>query len=218
MNGNHPDIIYVEHDKPNVISVDNIRTQINGDIAIKPYSGPHKIYIMDEAEKMNTQAQNALLKTLEEPPEYAVILLLTTNVESMLPTILLSLIHILSIWKEYSYDLEHIGQYEEDVLEQIIDTIPFMQRDYMKAPQNAYIGDFQESTGQYELVKAYPGTYLRKGKVCDSIKLALENMDSELNLEEAGCYIEPSITSEDKELLRLWTEINKQVDVYKRQK
>ena len=88
MNGNHPDIIYVEHDKPNVISVDNIRTQINGDIAIKPYSGPHKIYIMDEAEKMNTQAQNALLKTLEEPPEYAVILLLTTNVESMLPTIL----------------------------------------------------------------------------------------------------------------------------------
>ena len=105
-----------------------------------------------------------------------------------------------SIWKEYSYDLEHIGQYEEDALEQIIDTIPFMQRDYMKAPENAYIGDFQESTGQYELVKAYPGTYLRKGKVCDSIKLALENMDTELNLEEAGCYIEPSITSEDKEI------------------
>lgn len=88
MNGNHPDIIYVEHDKPNVISVDNVRTQINGDIAIKPYSGPHKIYIMDEAEKMNTQAQNALLKTLEEPPEYAVILLLSTSVEAMLPTIL----------------------------------------------------------------------------------------------------------------------------------
>ena len=61
MNGNHPDIIYVEHDKPNVISVDNIRTQINGDIAIKPYSGPHKIYIMDEAEKMNTQAQLSLI-------------------------------------------------------------------------------------------------------------------------------------------------------------
>lgn len=88
INNNHPDIIYVEHDKPNVISVDNVRTQINGDIAIKPYSGPYKIYIMDEAEKMNTQAQNALLKTLEEPPEYAVIILLTTNVETMLPTIL----------------------------------------------------------------------------------------------------------------------------------
>lgn len=88
INGNHPDIIYVEHEKPNVISVDNVRTQINGDIAIKPYSGPHKIYIVDEAEKMNTQAQNALLKTLEEPPEYAVILLLSTSADAMLPTIL----------------------------------------------------------------------------------------------------------------------------------
>lgn len=88
INRNHPDIIYVSHDKPNVISVDNVREQINADIAIKPYSGPHKVYIVDDAQKMNQQAQNALLKTLEEPPEYAVILLLATNVEMMLQTIL----------------------------------------------------------------------------------------------------------------------------------
>lgn len=88
IHGNHPDIMYVEHEKPNVISVDNIRQQVNSDIAIKPYTGPYKIYIMDEAEKMNVQAQNALLKTLEEPPEYAVILLLATRVEAMLQTIL----------------------------------------------------------------------------------------------------------------------------------
>lgn len=88
LNRNHPDIIYVEHDKPNVISVENVRTQINADIAIKPYSGPYKIYIMSDAQLMNQQAQNAILKTLEEPPEYAVIMLLTTNVESMLQTIL----------------------------------------------------------------------------------------------------------------------------------
>jgi DNA polymerase-3 subunit delta' len=43
---------------------------------------------VNEAEKMTQQAQNALLKTLEEPPEYAVILLLTTNVNALLPTIL----------------------------------------------------------------------------------------------------------------------------------
>lgn len=88
MNGNHPDIIYVVHEKPNVVTVDNIRQQVNGDIAIKPYSGNYKVYIIDEAEKMNVQAQNALLKTLEEPPEYAVILLLATRAEAMLPTIL----------------------------------------------------------------------------------------------------------------------------------
>lgn len=88
MNGNHPDIIYVEHEKPNTVSVNDIREQVGGDIAIKPYSGPRKVYIMDEAEKMNVQAQNALLKTLEEPPGYAVLLLLATRTEAMLPTIL----------------------------------------------------------------------------------------------------------------------------------
>ena len=85
---NQPDIVYVSHEKPNTISVDDIRAQVNQDIVIKPYSSKYKIYIIDEAEKMNVQAQNALLKTIEEPPAYAVILLLTTNAELFLPTIL----------------------------------------------------------------------------------------------------------------------------------
>lgn len=88
LSGNQPDIIFVSHEKPNTIGVEDIRGQINNDIVIKPYSSPRKIYIMNEGEKMTVQAQNALLKTLEEPPEYAVILILTTNVEALLPTIL----------------------------------------------------------------------------------------------------------------------------------
>lgn len=88
LSDNQPDIIKVTHEKPNTISVDDIRTQINNDVAIKPYSSPYKVYIMNEAEKMTVQAQNAILKTLEEPPEYAVIILLTTNVNALLPTIL----------------------------------------------------------------------------------------------------------------------------------
>lgn len=88
LSGNQPDIVYISHEKPNTISVDDIRSQINQDIDIKPYSSKYKIYIMNEAEKMNVQAQNALLKTLEEPPAYAIIILLTTNVDAMLDTIL----------------------------------------------------------------------------------------------------------------------------------
>ena len=57
-------------------------------IMIRPYSSYYKIYIVDEAEKMTVQAQNALLKTMEEPPAYAVIILITTNQEAFLPTIL----------------------------------------------------------------------------------------------------------------------------------
>lgn len=88
LSGNQPDIIFVSHEKPNTIGVDDIRGQLNNDVTIKPYSSPYKVYIINEAEKMTVQAQNAILKTLEEPPEYAVILLLTTNVNSLLQTIL----------------------------------------------------------------------------------------------------------------------------------
>lgn len=85
---NQPDIIYVSHEKPNSIGVDDIRAQVNNDVAIKPYSSKHKVYIINEAEKMTPQAQNAILKTLEEPPAYAVIILLVSNINTLLPTIL----------------------------------------------------------------------------------------------------------------------------------
>lgn len=84
---NQPDIIRVTHEKANTISVEDIRTQVNGDIMVRPYSSPYKIYIIDEAEKLSAQAQNALLKTIEEPPVYGVILLLTSNTGMLLPTI-----------------------------------------------------------------------------------------------------------------------------------
>lgn len=85
--GNHPDIIRVTHEKPNSISVDDIRTQVNNTVDIKPYQGPYKVYIIPQADMMTTQAQNAILKTIEEPPSYAVFLLLTENAETLLPTI-----------------------------------------------------------------------------------------------------------------------------------
>ena len=87
VSGNHPDIRRVTHEKAS-ISVDDIRLQLNNDILVKPYSRPYKVYIIDEAEKMTEQAQNAMLKTIEEPPEYAVIILLTVNSKLLLSTIL----------------------------------------------------------------------------------------------------------------------------------
>lgn len=85
--GNHPDIIRVTHEKPNSISVDDIRTQVNNTVDIKPYQGPYKVYIIPQADMMTPQAQNAILKTIEEPPSYAVFLLLTENAVTLLPTI-----------------------------------------------------------------------------------------------------------------------------------
>lgn len=85
--GNYPDIITVTHEKPNLISVDEIREQLVNTVDTKPYKGKYKIYVVPDAQFLNVQAQNALLKTIEEPPAYAVIMLLTTNLDKLLPTV-----------------------------------------------------------------------------------------------------------------------------------
>ena len=84
---NHPDIVWVTHEKPGLISVAEIRTQVIDDIQVKPYYGPYKIYIISDAQFMNDFGQNALLKTVEEPPEYGMILILTDNADGLLDTI-----------------------------------------------------------------------------------------------------------------------------------
>lgn len=86
--GNHPDMIYVTHEKENSIGVEEIRQQVISDTEIRPYYGGYKIYVIDEAEKLTPSAQNALLKTIEEPPEYVIIILLSSHEESFLQTIL----------------------------------------------------------------------------------------------------------------------------------
>lgn len=144
LSGNQPDIIYLQHEKPNTISVDDIRSQINNDIGVKPYASPYKIYIIDEAEKMNQQAQNALLKTIEEPPAYAVILLLTTNADSFLPTILSRCITLnLKVVpddtiRSFLMEEYHIPDYKADIC------TAFAQGNVGKAIQLAGSDDFNE--------------------------------------------------------------------------
>lgn len=70
------------------IVIEQVRDAIIDDIHIIPSSGDKKVYIIDDAENLNVAAQNALLKTLEEPPSYAVIILIASSVDSFLPTII----------------------------------------------------------------------------------------------------------------------------------
>lgn len=113
---NHPDIIWVTHEKAS-LGVEDIRVQVNNTIAIKPYSSIYKIYIIDEAEKMTEAAQNALLKTMEEPPKYAVIILLTNNKNKFLPTILSRCVTLelkvvsTELIKDYLMTQQHIPDY-----------------------------------------------------------------------------------------------------------
>lgn len=118
---NHPDIIQVTHEKPGTVGIDDIRKQITSDVDIRPYNGKYKIYIVADADKMTEAAQNALLKTIEEPPEYVVIILLTENAEILLPTIrsrcvMLKLRNIKdTLVKRYLMEHMEIPDYKADV-------------------------------------------------------------------------------------------------------
>jgi DNA polymerase-3 subunit delta' len=82
----HPDLHLVEPDGA-FIKIDQIR-ELQRDLAYRPFEAPKKACIIDAADRLNPAAGNALLKTLEEPPGNALIILITANVGGVLPTIL----------------------------------------------------------------------------------------------------------------------------------
>ncbi len=143
---NHPDIIYLTHEKPNTISVEEVRTQIVEDVAIKPYYGNRKIYIIPDCEKMTAQAQNAILKTIEEPPAYAVFMLITNNIELLLPTIQSRCVRLDvkavsdALVKEYLMEHLHVPDYQAEV------DASFAQGNIGKAEAAATSSDFEALT------------------------------------------------------------------------
>lgn len=82
---NNPDFLYIEPDG-NSIKIDQIR-EMQKKIQEKPIISKNKVYIINNADKMTTEAQNSLLKTLEEPPEFVTIILIGSNENMFLTTI-----------------------------------------------------------------------------------------------------------------------------------
>lgn len=86
LSGIHPDFITVDDPEKKTVSVDLVR-KARTDMYIRPNEGRRKIYLFPRAQDMGISGQNALLKVLEEPPEYGVFLLLTDNPQRLLPTV-----------------------------------------------------------------------------------------------------------------------------------
>ena len=120
---NHEDLLYVEREKAKqALGIGQIK-QMQKQISIKP-NGPRYVVFIEEADLMTEDAQNCLLKTLEEPPGGAVLILLSENSESLLPTIRSRCI---------KYRLEGSGEVREEdlsrrgseVIGQLLDGVPF---------------------------------------------------------------------------------------------
>lgn len=85
-NNAHPDLQLVEP-QGNFLTIDQVRA-ISRDIQLKPFEGSNKVYIIEHAEAMNQESANAFLKTLEEPPPYALFVLTTSNPGRVISTVL----------------------------------------------------------------------------------------------------------------------------------
>ena len=93
--GNHPDVSWIRRERgKNSLGIRPIREQLVADVRTQPYQSAYKVYVVEDADLMTPEAQNALLKTLEEPPSYVVIILLASTGTGFLPTILSRVITI----------------------------------------------------------------------------------------------------------------------------
>lgn len=105
--GSHPDIATITalEGKKN-LSVDQIR-ELRAEAFVKPHSAEHRVFIIEDASKMNPQAQNALLKVLEEPPKNVIFILLVPSKTMLLDTIISRCV-LLSLLSTKSDDNAHI--------------------------------------------------------------------------------------------------------------
>lgn len=85
--GLNPDIRLFDYPDEKTIKVGHVREDIENAVHLSPYENPYKVFIIDGAERMNFNAQNAFLKTLEEPPRNSVIILITPLADLLIPTV-----------------------------------------------------------------------------------------------------------------------------------
>jgi DNA polymerase-3 subunit delta' len=87
MHGAHPDLTWVAPSGAHEMLRRDVQAAVVSAAAHTPFEAPHRVFVLERADTMNDEAANALLKTLEEPPAYVVLLLLTDNPSQVLPTI-----------------------------------------------------------------------------------------------------------------------------------
>jgi DNA polymerase-3 subunit delta' len=85
--GVHPDLTWVEPRGAHEILVDDVRRRVVREVALRPFEASRRVFVIAEAERMNDESQNALLKTLEEPSPFAHLVLISSTPGRLLPTI-----------------------------------------------------------------------------------------------------------------------------------
>ena len=162
LSGNHPDVIVVDEPEKKQVPVEKIR-QARTDAFVRPNEGQRKVFLIPRAQDMNTHAQNALLKILEEPPAYGAFLLLSDAPEKLLPTI-----------RSRCCEL-HMAPLEDRVLlEYLRQTFPDRSEEDLATAMRlsgGFAGQAQALLGSHELVLPQAGEFARVYGARDTLGL-----------------------------------------------
>lgn len=114
---------------------------------------------------------------------------------------------IFGILQKHAYEIDTLASYDEAALEAKMEGMSILDASNMQPPENAYIGEFNGQS--YDIVPEVPGTTLDVNKTKAQIRDAVDSLQSTLVLAEAGCYMEPAVTSSDEQLVGLSEGMNK---------
>ena len=101
--------------------------------------------------------------------------------------------------------------YSSEMLDEAVAGLSCMDKENMREPQDARISDYDSATGSYTIIKEDEGTELLEDKVKEAVASAIMSLSESVNLEEQGCYLAPSVTSEDEALKTACETMNKYV-------
>jgi DNA polymerase-3 subunit gamma/tau len=168
----------VEMDAASHNSVDDIR-ELRENVGLAPMEGGRRVYILDEAHMLTTQAWNAFLKTLEEPPPHVVFVLATTEAHKVPPTIV---------------DRCHRFDFQRPSLEQIASVLKRVaEQEQIEVPDpaigmiaRAATGSFRDALGTLEQLVTYGGKNVELDNVLEILGVA----DAELVLDAADALVE----------------------------
>ena len=91
-------------------------------------------------------------------------------------------------------------RYSDDMLNEALEGLSCMDEENMREPEDAKISDYDSATGSYSIIKEDEGTELQEDKVKEAVATAIMSLAESVDLEEQGCYLAPSVTSEDEAL------------------
>ena len=117
---------------------------------------------------------------------------------------------IVTLFTKQELELERVVSYDEEKLNETLQGLSLAQEENQRAPSDAACSEYIEGTG-YELVPADFGTTVDMDALAGAVTEAILTLDEEVDLEEAGCYVEPKVLDDDETLLSLIDEMNRYV-------